>query len=70
MVRRDGTSGLPDVGAHVRVPWGLNSAEGEVVDAYDSGIGGQVVVAVHIEGGDETLTVTFPVDLVEMAEAA
>lgn len=55
---------------HVRVPWGLGTAEGEVVDAYASGIGGQVVVAVRIEGSEETLTVTFPADLVELAELA
>jgi hypothetical protein len=54
----------------VRVPWGLGTAEGEVVDAYESGIGKQVVVAVLIEGSDQTLTVTFRADDVELAERA
>jgi len=48
----------------------LETAEGEVVDAYQSGIGGQVVVAVHIEGSDQTLTATFRADSVELAERA
>jgi len=63
-------STFPDIGSHVRVPWGLGTAEGAVVDAYESGIGRQVVVAVRIEGSDQTLTVTFPADLVELAELA
>jgi hypothetical protein len=44
------------------------AAEGEVLDAYESGIGSQVVVAVRIEGTDQTLTVTFSADLVELTE--
>ena len=63
-------STLPEIGSHVRVPWGLGTAEGEVVDAYESGIGRQVVVAVRIEGSDQTLTVTFRADDVEQAERA
>jgi hypothetical protein len=63
-------STLPKIGSHVRVPWGLGDAEGEVVDAYESGIGSQVVVAVHIEGSDQALTVTFRADDVELAEVA
>jgi hypothetical protein len=63
-------SGLPEIGSRVRVPWGLGTAEGEVVNAYQSGIGGQVVVAVHIEGSDQALTATFRVDSVELAERA
>lgn len=70
MVREAHMSTLPGVGTHVRVPWGLGTAEGEVVDAYESGIGAQVVVAVRIEGADDILTVTFPVKLVEIAESA
>jgi hypothetical protein len=61
---------LPVIGSHVRVPWGLDTAEGVVVDAYESGIGPQVVVAVQLEGSDATLTVTVPADLVEQAERA
>lgn len=63
-------SGLPEIGSRVRVPWGLGTAEGEVVNAYRSGIGGQVVVAVHIEGSDQALIATFRVDSVELAERA
>jgi hypothetical protein len=37
-------STLPKIGARVRVPWGLTTVEGEVVNAYDSGFGGQVGV--------------------------
>lgn len=59
-------STLPAIGAHVRVPWGAGSAEGDVVDAYDSGFGGQVV-AVVLEGSDEPMTVTFRASAVELA---
>lgn len=61
---------LPEIGSHVRVPWGLDYAEGEVIDAYESGIGAQVVVAVRLEGSDAPLTITVPADLVELAELA
>ena len=60
-------STLPAIGSHVRVPWGLGTAEGTVVDAYDSGFGKQVVVAVLLEGSDEPLTTTFRADAVELA---
>ena len=60
-------STLPAIGAHVRVPWGAGSAEGDVVDTYDSGFGGQVVVAVLLEGNDEPMTVTFRASAVELA---
>jgi hypothetical protein len=60
-------STLPAIGAHVRVPWGAGSAEGDVVDVYDSGFGGQVVVAVVLEGSDEPMTVTFRASAVELA---
>ena len=60
-------STLPAIGTHVRVPWGAGSAEGDVVDAYDSGFGGQVVVAVLLEGVDEPMTVTFHASAVELA---
>lgn len=58
---------LPAIGAHVRVPWGAGSAEGDVVDAYDSGFGAQVVVAVLLDGNDEPMTVTFHAASVELA---
>jgi hypothetical protein len=51
----------------VRVPWGLSIVEGEVVDAYDSGFGKQVIVAVTLEGSDQPVTVTFRADAVELA---
>ena len=60
-------STLPAIGAHVRVPWGAGIAEGDVVYAYDSGFGGQVAVAVLLEGNDEPMTVTFRVSVVELA---
>jgi hypothetical protein len=60
-------STLPAIGSRVRVPWGLGIVEGEVVDAYDSGFGQQVIVAVTLEGSDEPLTVTFRGDAVELA---
>jgi hypothetical protein len=58
---------LPAIGTHVRVPWGAGCAEGDVVDAYDSGFGAQVVVAVALEGLDEPMTVTFHASAVEPA---
>jgi hypothetical protein len=69
-VRRCHVSTLPDIGSRVRVSWGLGTAEGEVINAYDSGIGGQVEVAVQIEHTDQTMAITFSVDLVELAELA
>jgi hypothetical protein len=51
----------------VRVPWGLAIVEGEVVDAYDSGFGKQVIVAVMLEGSDQPLTATFRAEAVELA---
>jgi hypothetical protein len=60
-------STLPAIGSRVRVPWGLGTVEGEVVDAYDSGFGKQVIVAVILEGSDQQLTATFRADAVELA---
>ena len=60
-------STLPAIGSRVRVPWGLTTVEGEVVDAYDSGFGKQVIVAVILEGSDQPLTATFRADAVELA---
>ena len=42
-------SRLPAIGSRVPVPvpWGRGTVEGEVVGAYDSGFGGQVIVAGH-----------------------
>ena len=39
-------SALPAIGARVRVLWGLSAVEGEVIDAYDSGYGPQVMVSI------------------------
>lgn len=61
---------LPRIGTRVVVPFGLGKSEGEVVDAYESGIGPYVRVAIDLLGTDEVLTVTFPVDQVETANAA
>lgn len=63
-------STLPEIGSHVRVPWGLGTAQGEIVDAYESGVGNQVVVSVPIQGSDQSLTVTFRMDDVELTEPA
>lgn len=60
---------LPRIGTRVLVPFGRGRSEGEVVDAYDS-IGPYVRVAIDLLGTDETLTVTFPLDQVEPANAA
>jgi len=70
VVRRDEVRVLPGIGTRVRVPWGPGKAEGEVIDAYESGIGAHVRVAVYITGTDETLKVTFPLAVVEVANAA
>lgn len=60
-------STLPAIGSRVRVPWGPGTVEGEVVDAYDSGFGRQVIVMVVLEGSDQPLTATFRADAVELA---
>jgi hypothetical protein len=52
------------------VPFDLGKTEGEVVDAYESGIGRYVRVAIDLLGTNEVLTVAFPVDQVETANAA
>jgi hypothetical protein len=51
----------------VRVQWGFNTVDGEVVDAYDSGFGKQVVVSVLLEGSNEPVTATFRAEAVELA---
>src|ERR1700741_2078571 len=70
MVRSDDVNKLPRIGTRVLVPWGLGKAEGEVVDAYDSGPGARVQVEVDLGYPGSTLTVTFPLDLVEGGNAA
>jgi hypothetical protein len=60
-------STLPAIGSRVRVPWGLGTVEGEVIDAYDSGYGPQVRVAIVLEGSDEAITPTFRAGTVELA---
>jgi hypothetical protein len=57
---------MPGIGARVCVPWGLGSAVGDVVDAYDSGFGAQVVV-VALESNEEPMTVIFRASSVELA---
>jgi hypothetical protein len=51
----------------VRVPWGRGTVEGEVINAYDSGFGPQVMVSILLEGSDEPITPTFDADSVELA---
>jgi len=60
-------STLPPIGSRVRVPWGLGTVAGEVIDTYDSGFGKQVIVMVILEGSDQPLTATFRADAVELA---
>lgn len=64
-------SQLPALGTLVRIPWGFTTVEGEVVDAYDSGLGiPRVVVRVNLSGLDEYpefTTVTLPLAEVEAA---
>jgi len=60
-------STLPAIGSRVRVPFGLGTVEGEVIDAYDSGYGPQVMVSILLEGSDEPITPTFRAEAVELA---
>jgi hypothetical protein len=60
-------STLPAIGSRVRVPWGRGTVEGEVINAYDSGFGPQVMVSILLEGSDELITPTFDADSVELA---
>jgi hypothetical protein len=60
-------STLPLIGSRVRVPWGLGTVQGEVIDAYDCGFGKQVIVMVILEGSDQPLTAIFRADAVELA---
>jgi hypothetical protein len=43
------------------------TVDGEVLDAYDSGFGKQVVVSVTLAGSDEPVTATFHAEAVELA---
>lgn len=70
MVRRDGVHKLPRIGTRVRVPFGLGKAEGEVVDAYEGATGPRVEVEVDLGHPDASVTVNFPLNLVEVANAA
>jgi len=70
MVRRDSVRKLPRIGTRVRVPFGVGTAEGKVVDAYEGGPGPRVRVEVDLGHPDASLTVTFPLDQVEAADAA
>lgn len=70
MVRRDGVLKLPRIGTRVRVPFGLGKAEGEVVDAYEGPTGPRVEVEVDLGHPDSRVTVNFPLNQVEAANAA
>jgi hypothetical protein len=48
-------STLPAVGSHVRVQWGFDTVEGDVVDAYDSGFGKRSGLTFAPEGGSERM---------------
>lgn len=61
---------LPRIGAVVRIPWGLSEVDAEVVDAYDYGSGGRVVVKVNVSGSDDNpdyVTVALPISEVTAA---
>jgi hypothetical protein len=61
---------LPRIGDLVRIPWGFEEVDGEVVDAYDTGLGARVVVQVNVSGSDEYpeyMTVTLPITAVTAA---
>jgi hypothetical protein len=61
------------VGERVRVPWGLDVLEGDVVDSYDTGSGRRVVVRVAVPDAvddAESVTVALPAESVEPIEEA
>lgn len=58
---------LPPIGSRVRVQFGRMTVEGEVVNAYDSGFGPQVMVSILLGNpGDEPVTPTFSAEAVEL----
>lgn len=59
--------GLPAIGSRVRVRFGDVTVEGEVINAYDSGFGPQVMVSILLEGSDEPITPTYDARAVELA---
>lgn len=62
---------LPRIGTRVRVSFGFDKVEGEVIDAYDSGARPYVRVAVELGGPENTIVdSTFPLDQVEAVDAA
>jgi hypothetical protein len=61
---------LPAIGSRVRVMYGRIPVEGEVINAYDSGFGGQVMISILLGGTDEPVTPTFSVESVEPVEPA
>ena len=58
-------SKLPANGSRVRVPFGRQMVEGEVIDAYDSGYGPQGMLSILLEGCDEPITPTFDAEAAE-----
>jgi hypothetical protein len=46
--------------------YGRIPVEGEVIDAYDSGYGPQVMVSILLGGTDEPITPTFRAEAVEL----
>lgn len=61
---------VPEPGDRVRVPFGFHVLEGVVQRVSVSGIGVRVTVEVEIDGADEPIVSTYPLDAVEMATAA
>ncbi|NJP99352.1 hypothetical protein [Streptomyces zingiberis] len=60
---------VPEPGAEVQVPWGLDMLLGTVQRTYDTGRGPQAVVRVHVPGVSgssvDDVTVTLPVSALE-----
>lgn len=59
----------PAVGEHVRVPWGLDTLDGTVLETRDTGAGVRVVVRVSVPGAGtdnaEDLVLTLPLDALQ-----
>jgi hypothetical protein len=61
---------LPRVNDRVVLPWGSGTVEGSVVRVSKTSDQAYVTIDVLLEGTDEPLRVTYPVDLIEPARAA
>lgn len=69
MVRRETVKTKPRVGERVIFPFGFEEEEGEVY-RVEGGDLVWVTVEYYLDGGDEPLLLTFPLDSVRPARAA